>query len=488
MLSHTVKFAWAAFLLALAAVGRAPASQRFPGVLLSTFVFAAVLTWLPRCRPLAQPLICPWNWALFVFALQLIGLPLLITLDRPSLGVLPSLPSSFAINLAMALDCVAFLTVCTVYDHCMKLRTAPPDELDVMPSAAARERYGSTRSVLAAALLGIVGLVLSFGNIAGILDYFNDPGFYRTYFSDMSSTARGLAAMLFKPFLGFAVVMTWCRWIDRGGKNSSWLRRSVLTILMLSSVVISFGSVSYNRGAFAVPLVAVATVAVARGDMVSRRMIVTIGVLILGLMPVYAIYRSGAELGENLFTRSDLPEMLMDNVDISDTVQMYGTAPQYLGFLLERGHWGTNPRWGELTVSSILSPVPVLGKSFRQNSGFTVYNQMIYGTNAIADQYTPFSGETFMDFHIVGVVFGYGMLGWVLYRLQRAFERARSSLEVYIWQYLSVWICFVIFGSIDVISQILIYSCWPIYLFWISRQRSRRSPPSGPIALAAAHL
>lgn len=487
MLTRAPHLAWAAFFVAIIAVGRAPASQRFPGVLLSTLVFAAVLTWIPRCRPLAQPAICPWNWALFVFALQLVGLPLLITLDRPSLGVLPSLPSSFAINLAMGLDCVAFLTVCAVYNHCMKFRTASPVRLDVMPGAVAQESYESTPGVLAAALLGIVGLVLSFGNIAGILDYFNDPGFYRTYFSDMSSTGRGLAAVLLKPFLGFAVVMTWCKWIDRSGKSSSWLRRGLLTVLMLAAVAVSFGFVGYNRGAFAVPLVAVATVAITRGDMVSRRMIVTIGVLILGLMPVYAIYRSGAELGENLFTRSDLPEMLTDNVDLSDTVQMYGVAPQYLGFLLERSHWGRDPRWGGLTVSSILSPLPVLGKSFRLNSGFAVYNQMIYGTNAFADQYAPFAGETFLDFHIAGVVFGYGLLGWVLSRLQRAFEGARTSLEVYVWQYLSVWICFLIFGSIDVTSQILIYSCWPIYLFWISQQRSRRSPRPGQVALAAAH-
>ena len=404
MLTRATPLAWGAFFAALIAVGRAPTGQRFPGVLLSTFIFAAVLTWLPRCRPVVKNPICPWNWALFVFALQLIGLPLLITLDRPSMGVLPSLPSSFAINMAMVLSCVAFLTVCAVYNHCSTFRMARPVGLDMMRNAPLREIYGSATWVAAAALLGIVGLVLSFGNIVGVLDFFNDPGFYRDYFADASSTWRGLAALLLKPFLGFAVIMTWCKWIDGGRKSSSWLRRSLLTIVMLAAAVASFSFVGYNRGAFTVPLVAVATVAIARGDMVSRRIIVMFGVFILVLMPAYAVYRSGTELGENLLTRSDLPEMLINNVDISDTVQMYGVAPQYLGFLLERSHWGRDPRWGALTVSSILSPLPVLGKSFRQQSGTATYNCLIYGTNAILDQYPPFVGEAFLDFHIVGVV------------------------------------------------------------------------------------
>jgi hypothetical protein len=239
--------------------------------------------------------------------------------------------------------------------------------------------------------------------------------------------------------------------------------------------VVSFSLVSYNRGAIVVPLVAVASVAMANGDPSSRRTIVTIGLLILVLSPALAVYRSGTELGENLLARPDLTDMITENVDVSDLVQMYGAAPQYLGFLLERSRWGQDPHWGAVTVSSILSPLPAIGKFFRPHSGFAVYNRLIYGTDAIADQNASFVGETFLDFSVVGVVFGYAIFGWIIFRVQRAFEGARSSLELYIWQFLSVWLCFVIIGSIDVISQILIYSCWPIYLFWISNRSRRHS-------------
>jgi len=417
--------------------------------------------------------LCPWNWALLVFSLQLIWMPLLITLDGPSLGVLPSLPSPFAINMAMVLNSLAFLTVCGVYNQFAKFRMARAAWLERFPNAPDTQKDGSAIRIGTYALLGIAGVLLSFGNIAGVLNYFNDPNYYRDYFRDASSTWQGLAALLLKPFLGFAIVMAWCKWIDSGASRQSRWHRSLVTIFVLMGIVVSYSTVGYTRGAFAVPLVAVATVTLVKGDKFSWRMIAVAGMLVLAMMPAYALYRSGTQLGEDLLTRADLQDLRLEKAEISAVVQMYGNAPQYLGFLLERSHLGRDPLWGVVTVSSILSPVPVIGKPFRQRSGFGIFNRVIYDTDGIADQNAPFQGEAFLDFHIPGILFVSAMLGWVLHRLQQAFERTGSSFEIYIWQYLSIWICFVIIGSIEVPSQILIYSCWPIYAFWCATKRSR---------------
>ena len=479
MLKHAIALVWAAFLVSLVGVGVAHGGRSLAGgVLLSTFVFAAVLSWIPRCRPRLKPMLCPWNWALFVFAFQLIGMPLLILLDSPVSAVLPSLPSATAINLAMVLNCLVFLTVCGVYNHLSKVNSAPAARFDNTQTAGATESSVSRRWIAMSAGLGIIGLILSFGNLGTFLDYFNDPTFYRDYLADASSTWGGLAALLLKPFLGFAIIAAWCRWMDFESARSSRLRRVFVTILAVVGTIVSFASFGYNRGAFAVPLVAIAGVVLAKADRFSKAIMATIGLVMLALMPAYAVYRSGTSVGEDFIAQSGLTQTVMDNIDISDIVQMYGGAPQYLGFLLERSHWGRDASWGVTTISSILSPVPVLGKHFRQQSGFAVYNRMIYGTDAIADQNPSFAGEAFLDFHVVGVVFGFAAFGWVLFRLQQSFDRSRSSVELYVWQYLSIWICFVIVGSIEVPSQILIYSCWPIYVFWLNRRSARRCADS----------
>jgi len=478
MLRRAKTWAWIAFAIVCFAVVDAPSHHRFGGAILSSFAFAAVVTWLPKCRPVAKALLCPWNWALLVFAFQLIVLPLLINLVGPAVGVLPALPSTFAVNMAMVLNTLAFVTACVTYS-CVASSRAAPDSgwLERLGHGTDATRKRRTRWVVLFGLFGLAGVFLSFGTFASLLEYFNDPAYYRERLLDLSSTLRGVSGTFLKPFLGFAVIMLWCECMDAGGKkDSSRLRRSIAAVLMLVGVVVCFSLFSYNRGAVAVPLIAVATASFAKGDKVAWRTILSVGLIVLILSPIYAVYRSGSQLGVDVLAESNSWEMLTGKLDIYDVVEMYGGAPQYLGFLLERTNWGAEPHWGTVTASSILSPVPVLGKSFRRESGWAVYNRMIYGTDAIEDQNVPFLGEAFLDLHITGVVLFFAMFGWVLSRLQRAFERSRSSLEIYIWQYLSVWICFLILWSVAVTSQVLVYFCWPIYLFWYLNGRKSDTP------------
>ncbi|HWS95517.1 MAG TPA: hypothetical protein VN620_03450, partial [Candidatus Methylomirabilis sp.] len=69
-----------------------PSENKYPGALVGAFVFFLVQWILPACRPVSGKLICPWNWALLVFFLQLVLLPLSVLASGPSLGVLPFLP------------------------------------------------------------------------------------------------------------------------------------------------------------------------------------------------------------------------------------------------------------------------------------------------------------------------------------------------------------------------------------------------------------
>ena len=78
-------------------------------------------------------------------------------------------------------------------------------------------------------------------------------------------------------------------------------------------------------------------------------------------------------------------------------------------------------------LSGIVSPVPVLGKTFRGVSGTGMYNRWIYGTADIRDQVIPFAGELFIDLRVPGVLIGFAILGAVVARLQLAFINARTA-------------------------------------------------------------
>lgn len=474
MLKHAIALVWAAFVVTFLVFCLVPSGQRFACAPLSAGVFAAVLTCFPRCRPVVETPLCPWNWALFLFFLQLTGMPLLIMLDGPALTYLPYLPSAFATNVAMGVYSLGFLVVSATYSHFSKFRACNGSWLDSIRNWPDQKVVGSRTRITVYFIIGAFGVFLAFGSFSGILDYFNNPTAYHDSYLDSSSTWQGVGAIVLKQFLGFAVVMAWCKWIDSGGAKSSLFRRVVVTVAALAAILTSFSMFNFNRASLAVPLVSIATLTLVKGDKLSRRTMIVSSMLVLFLMPIFVLYREGIPVMD-VPLRNKVADSVREEIRASAVAQMYGGAPQYLGFLLERSRWGSDPYWGEVTASSILSPLPILGKPFRRHSGFGIFNQMIYGTDAILDQNVPFQGEWFLDFNVLGVLFGSAIFGWVLHRLQGAFERSRSSIEIYIWQYLSVWTCFLIFGfgGIGVQSQVMIYYCWPIYGLWWLNKRSR---------------
>lgn len=129
----------------------------------------------------------------------------------------------------------------------------------------------------------------------------------------------------------------------------------------------------------------------------------------------------------------------------------------------------------------MLSPVPVLGKSFRDNSGFTVFNKLIYGDIGVADQVIPFYLELFYNLHLPGIMIGYIILGKVIYHLERAYLQSRSNcaLREFSIFMLSFWVALLSIYSLGVLSQILIYSLPPAYIIlWITRPKERK--PASP--------
>jgi hypothetical protein len=475
--------AWSfiAFAAATIAFLSVPSENKYPAALVGAFVFFLVQCFLPACRPVPGKLLCPWNWALFVFFLQLVLLPVSVLMFGPSQGVLPFLPSDLAINLAMLINTGAFVAFCATYAYFVGRSKLGRESSAPQQSSRAAGRSPSLSYIALNGAIGLVGFLFAFGALDKVAEYFSDPAGYLSGFADVSDKLGVVAGTYLRPFLGICIVMLWCRWLDRRRFHKTKGLSSIVTTLAILGACFSNSTFNYNRGSLVVPLVAMFAVIVSGPIRVPRRTVVSAGAIVLVVlffMPFYGAYRSSNFTGRELFNDSSVRDFLADKVELTEMFQVYGGAPQYLGFFLEAGKWGAHPQWGRVFVSSTLAPVPILGKRFRDNSGTAIYNRLIYGMLDSQDQIAPFQGEAFLDFHMAGVLAGFCLLGWIAFKLQGAFKRAESLFDIFIWQYFAVWTFFLIFGSLSVVSQVFVCFCWSFYLYLIYRRLCLRPTPN----------
>jgi hypothetical protein len=484
--------AWSflAFLVVAVTFLLARTENRYPAALAGALAFFLVQCFLPGCRPVVSRRLCPWNWALFIFFLQLVLLPLSLLVFGPLPGVLPALPSDLAINLAILINVAAFLSFCVVYHFLWRRSQAARPGAGPRPAPAARPAPSLLYIALNAAV-GVAGFFFAFGTFGALGRYFSDPSGYLESLPAVAAKFSVAAGLFLRPFLGFALVLLWCRWLDRASDRRIRVWSGILTLLAVLAVCLSDATFHYNRGSLLVPLVAILAVILSGPRRFPRRTLAFAGaalLVVLSLMPFYGVYRSSDFTLRQLATDPSAREFLADRVDLPEMFQVYGGAPQFLAYFLEQGRWAARPGWGRVLLSSLLSPVPILGKPFRQSSGTAIYNRLIYGASDIADQIAPFAGEIFLDFHLAGVLAGFCLLGWAANRLQRAFENSRSSVEIFLWQYFAIWTFFLIFGSVSVASQIFLYFGWPLYFYLFSRRLGSRTVRATARSLTAAAL
>jgi hypothetical protein len=124
--------------------------------------------------------------------------------------------------------------------------------------------------------------------------------------------------------------------------------------------------------------------------------------------------------------------------------------------------------YGKTLLPSLVYPIPVLGKPYRDISGPVIFNHLIYGDTDSIDQIIPLAGELYINFHLAGVVLGGMLLGSLLAWLHGKFLAAPSPVESYAWLMMALWTVFP--GSLSVTSQIYVYSFWPIYVYFAARR------------------
>jgi hypothetical protein len=432
--------------IALIGFACAPGAQEYPLAVVGILAFLFVQAFLPACRIRVTAPVCPANIAQGYYWIQLVLLTVLIGYFGFSQGALPYLPSKGAINLAIVVHVLGYLSFCVAYQFCSRATAGVPHE----------SAPGTAYVIVPFAVLGLLGLLLTHGGVGGFVDYVSSPIEHRLRAED-ATTLQGAAGSFLKHFLGFAVVLAWSWWLGKAP------RRKVSIIAVTAGVVIVLlvANFNYNRGTMLGPLVGLAAAFSVHVWRIPFKGLVLAGMLALSLAFVFGGYRA-SDLDITELSASALADT-WDPEGVVEFMQIYASGPQMAAYLIEslEGKF----YYGKTLLPSLVYPIPVLGKPYRDTSGTGIFNELIYGDTESVDQVIPLDGELYINFHLAGVVLGNVLLGCFLAWLQGKFVGAPNPVESYAWLMMALWTAFP--GSLPVTSQIYVYSFWPMYLYFV---------------------
>jgi hypothetical protein len=447
-----------------AGIGHGPA-QRFVWVapLAGATYFAAQLLWPRSSLRLDAPL-SPLNWALYVFALQLVVMPLLVLMFGAELATFPRLARAASIEQAMLISTGAFVCFALGAQLFAPRRGCPP----AARSDASPGRFPLKVFAGACIAAGVAGALFKFRDARALLEALSNPA----VMAELAATDTGgslthAASLFLRPFFIAGAVAAWAHWLE--GAPASPARRAAATLIAAAGVVAAGASYSFNRSAFFVPLVAMAAAYSLRVSRVSVKLLAVGAPLAMLVGLGVGAYRWNTFDAATVLGDESARRRLVDQTSVLMQVQMYGQAPQFLGFLLEEAA-AEHARFRPSTLlASALSPVPLLGKPYRGHSGVAHYNRLIYGNTGTVDQPIPMQGELYLAMGPAGLAVGFLLLGAAVARLDLAFRRARSVFDAYVVQFTAIWLIFLAQGGIGTVSQIFIYFFGPIYAYLIAR-------------------
>jgi hypothetical protein len=438
--------------IALIAFAWSPVAPEYPLAAVGILAFLFVQAFLPACRIRMSIPVCPANVAQGCHWIQLVLVTVLVGYFGFSQGTLPYLPSKSAIDLAIVIHVVGYLSFSLAY-QCLARVTVGRPMARVSPA-------GVAYLIVPFALLGLLGFLLMHGGVAGFIEYASSPIEQRLR-AEEAATLPGTAGNFLKHFLGFAVVLAWSWWLGAAPRR----KVPIIGVTAAVVVVLLIANFHYNRGTMLGPILALAAAFSAHVWRIPFKGVIPAGTLALSVAFTFGSYRS-TDLNVTELSRSALADTWSAQ-DAVDFVQIYASGPQMSAYLIDSldGKF----YYGETLLPSLVYPIPVLGKPYRDTSGPTIFNELIYGdTDTSLDQIIPLAGELYMNFHLAGVVLGYVLLGCVLAWMQRKFAAAPNPVESYAWLLVALWTVFP--GSLSVTSQMYVYSFWPIYSYFVAKR------------------
>ncbi|WP_141576694.1 hypothetical protein [Actinomadura sp. WMMA1423] len=431
-----------------------------------------------RLRLRRDQWLTPGNLVLVVWYLELVALPTLIVVRPPVPGLMRVLPPVPAINYAMCVQSLAFAS----FAVCFAVRAGAGRSARAASGARAEGPAGARRPVPVPVVLAFLAV-----GTAGMALFFRTPGEAWAYYTghpallepgSRTSLGQGISALT-RPFLGVGGLL----WLQRGlasrppGAAAPSRRRTTWrAVVALALLFLSYSSYHYNRQAAVTALIALLAVCSLQVRRLNLPVLLVTFVFVgvcssyVGTYRLFYVETRGGELSAREVGLDDY------RADPLEELERYLGAPQFVAIAVE-GNGGGAPLLGpESLLASVLRPVPIIGKPYRDTDTGKVYNERIYGSLVAHDQHPPLVVDLLFAGGPSGVVAGFSLLGIAFGALDRRYRPTADTLDAYLHVFTSITLAFSVAGGIAVLSQTLLYFCLPPYLARAFFRGARKGP------------
>jgi oligosaccharide repeat unit polymerase len=309
--------------------------------------------------------------------------------------------------------------------------------------------------------IGTISIIAIYGSFQ---QYF--AGAWLTYVTKeaiekATGNSIGYLANVGQRFLPFGVILAWIWWQQRFKKSV------IVNVLFL--IVCFLSTLSSNRSNMIYPLLTLASVLFLDWQIRNKIWLLAGIFSLVFLTFFFGFVRVQTDINSEqvglLFN-----SYTSDNDYVWYAHQIYFGSPYQITPILY-----SPPSNHSMLLASILDPVPVVGKYFREHSGSFIYNLTIYDSTVSQDKTIPVAGELFYEGGYLLVAVVHILIGWLYAKLDHRFKQTISqnlpiALSIF---YLTLLFNATLLLSVSVLVQFLIYNAAPALCILLYERSTR---------------
>lgn len=301
-------------------------------------------------------------------------------------------------------------------------------------------------------IIALISLLFLYGSL---IDYWKGAIF--TYVTqevleDAGGSVLGYLANVGQRFWAFGVLLGWCWWKQQFNiKGWYWYFLWILFFMI--------GTLSSNRSNMLYPLLTFASVMAAHWQPRQKIWVVLGGAGLIFLSLFWGYLRVQPTLDAAQITN-------LFNVYTSDNDYAWRAHQLYLGTPYQITPLLYIENQTTTIWASLLDPVPIIGKAFREESGPYIYNLAIHDATIAQDQVIPVAGELYYNGGLSLLLLGYFWVGTIYRWLDAVFKKyiILNPVLAASFFYLSLLFNATLVLSLSVLVQFLLYNAAPALL------------------------